>query len=67
MRIVCYAFQKIPSGTFPPGVSFFFFLKIPPPTFELPPGRSFSEKNIHPPAGVSQRILRYIVCVCVCF
>ena len=57
VRIVCCAFRKIPSGTFPP-VFFFFFFLDPPPTFELPPGRSFSEKNVHPLAGGSKRILR---------
>ena len=36
---VCVCFSEdTPQGTFSPGGVFYLFLKIPPVTFELPPG-----------------------------
>ena len=52
--VLCFSEDN--PGDFSPRGVFLFVLKIPPPTFELPPGRLFSEKNIHPTAGGSQRI-----------
>ena len=58
MRIVCCAFRKIPSGTFPP---VFFFVKIPPVPLSYPRGDCFTKKTYIPPRGVLRGYHRSIV------